>query len=283
MWLLSFINEEVEKPYLHHQSTQNLHDLSILPRELRRIRLFWRFGSAKLLMFAQNAWWLFIHLKWRMWLCYEGVLDAILKIQKMDLYDIENVYPLYCQLLTKLSEHGSTEQMDYKGTKPSMSTSLYASSQEEVLRSASSQMRQGHLEKSEFGHSMDENIELSRNVPAMKQLLRLSTDEQILIVRDYMIAATAKDCSIMIALQSQGSDDKVSQTVTDDETGLHFSFRIGIVDSDRKPLSKLHEHFKLDRDILACQTWQALWSLQSRWILLGYQAILISLVPDVSM
>ena len=72
-----------------------------------------------------------------------------------------------------------------------------------------------------------------------------SEEETKAAIRDYLIAATAKDCSIMVAFQrlNRGEDGDIGETCTID-CSLHLA------DLEFKPMSKLKSHFHLDQEIL---------------------------------
>lgn len=108
-----------------------------------------------------------------------------------------------------------------------------------------------------------------------QRVLGSSSDraEQLALLRDYLTAATAKDCAIMITMQQiietqqqqqspetdgltkHSSSDSGSSSgngvITDDRSGCTFAWQISLVDLDLKPLSKVPHHAALDRRIVA--------------------------------
>lgn len=70
-------------------------------------------------------------------------------------------------------------------------------------------------------------------------------EEKIACVRDYLIAATAKDCSIMIAFRRSRVPDDMSEA-----KALLLNYKVRIADLDYKALYKVQHHFDLDTEIL---------------------------------
>mmetsp|Transcript_4072 Transcript_4072/g.11813 ORF Transcript_4072/g.11813 Transcript_4072/m.11813 type:complete len:111 (-) Transcript_4072:388-720(-) len=95
---------------------------------------------------------------------------------------------------------------------------------------------------------------------AHARLLSLSRAEQCSILRDYMTAATAKDCSVMIALRplsgsptsgGSGGDSRGGDAHGSLEVGHQsFEYKVSVADLDLKPLEKVEEHRQMDQDIL---------------------------------
>ncbi|XP_054274148.1 inositol-pentakisphosphate 2-kinase isoform X2 [Macrosteles quadrilineatus] len=70
-------------------------------------------------------------------------------------------------------------------------------------------------------------------------------------VQRYLLATTAKDCSILIAFQRLGDDSSVppQHVVVDRDSGARFVFNIGVSDLDPKPISCVEKHYQRDADI----------------------------------
>lgn len=68
----------------------------------------------------------------------------------------------------------------------------------------------------------------------------------------YLLATTAKDCSVMLAFQRRTAGDvaPVDQVVCDPDSADSFVFNIGVSDLDPKPVSCVEKHRKRDCDIL---------------------------------
>ncbi|OMO75216.1 hypothetical protein COLO4_26258 [Corchorus olitorius] len=81
-------------------------------------------------------------------------------------------------------------------------------------------------------------------------------DESLKIVKDYLIAATAKDLSLMICftpkedgkLQSGSSVDTVSLRATNQV----FKYKVYFIDLDLKPLKKMEDYYERDKKIVSC-------------------------------
>ncbi|KAK9509411.1 hypothetical protein O3M35_006738 [Rhynocoris fuscipes] len=79
----------------------------------------------------------------------------------------------------------------------------------------------------------------------------LHANENLDIIQRYLLATTAKDCSIFIALQRSDHLDlpHKAYNVKDCE-GQEYRLNIGISDIDPKPLSCINKHIKRDREVL---------------------------------
>lgn len=114
-----------------------------------------------------------------------GVLPALLDLQKLDTLDIEGMKPIFIQQLQQeiviLQSRDLSQQ------------------QEGEEMQGVSEYQQQQKEKDE-----NEAITLCLEPPARQQLLSCQLQqrtEQLALLRDYLTAATAKDCAIMITLQ----------------------------------------------------------------------------------
>ena len=141
-----------------------------------------------------------------------GVLGSILKVQQLDLYDIDGVSVLY-QRLTHLNNAANGMRLPSKCSKA----------------------KTEGLEPHEAEHAR-----------AVAQLLALTDQEALGVIRDYLIAATAKDCSIMIACR-QCPDIHPSRH----ETRSVYEYQVRVADLDLKAASKIESHMRLDAEILA--------------------------------
>ena len=141
-----------------------------------------------------------------------GVLGSILEVQQLDVHDIEGVSVLYARL--KQQTHAAD------GT---------------CLPSTCSKAKAERLESCEVDHAR-----------AIAQLLALTPPEALRVIRDYLIAATAKDCSIMIACRLRSESDPSAN-----ELQSLYEYRVRVVDLDMKSTSKIESHMRLDAEILA--------------------------------
>ncbi|KAF8405267.1 hypothetical protein HHK36_010168 [Tetracentron sinense] len=84
----------------------------------------------------------------------------------------------------------------------------------------------------------------------------ISLEESLKIVRDYLIAATAKDCSLMISfrLREDGDPGPPDSTVYLEPTSQIFDYKAYFIDLDMKPLKKMVHYYELDQRIVSCYT-----------------------------
>ncbi|KAJ6684876.1 INOSITOL POLYPHOSPHATE KINASE 1 [Salix purpurea] len=78
--------------------------------------------------------------------------------------------------------------------------------------------------------------------------------ESLKIVRDYLIAATAKDCSLMISFRpmKDGAIGSPNNHVYLQSTNQSFNYKVNFIDLDLKPLKKMVDYYELDKKILNC-------------------------------
>ena len=161
-----------------------------------------------------------------------GVLDRLLAAQRLDRHDVEGVFPLLQALLQ---------------------------------RSTAGQPADAQLAAAEEPLEMDATPD---ELQAAAQLLALDTEAACEVLREYLIAAAAKDCSLMITLapvldaqhlgpQDEGrlQQDACIGSVLCDEWGHSkrwFRYKVAFVDLDLKPLAKIGVHYELDQAIMAC-------------------------------
>ncbi|KAG2400646.1 Inositol-pentakisphosphate 2-kinase [Vigna angularis] len=81
-----------------------------------------------------------------------------------------------------------------------------------------------------------------------------SLDESLRIVKDFLIAATAKDCSFMICFRprKEGDSGSVCNNVYLQSTKQTFDFKVYFIDLDLKRMSKMEEYYELDKKIVSC-------------------------------
>jgi len=162
-------------------------------------------------------------------LLQEPVLENISTAQNICQYDIEGIYRLFCHL-TGAPMSSNWEQLGAQ------------QEEEEVTRRA--------------------------HRAGVQKLLGMSREESVSVIRDYLISSTAKDCSIMIAMQHiedekapplharhgrQGVDPQDCGMITiscSNPNPLVIRYRVTVVDLDRKPLSKIRKHYELDKKIV---------------------------------
>ncbi|XP_050267512.1 LOW QUALITY PROTEIN: inositol-pentakisphosphate 2-kinase-like [Quercus robur] len=80
-------------------------------------------------------------------------------------------------------------------------------------------------------------------------------DESLKIVKDYLVAATAKDCSLMISFRPRADGDLGSPyNVHLESTNQTFDYKASFIDLDLKPLKKMGKYYELDKKIVRCYT-----------------------------
>ncbi|KAK4270942.1 hypothetical protein QN277_019706 [Acacia crassicarpa] len=80
-----------------------------------------------------------------------------------------------------------------------------------------------------------------------------SLEESLRIVKDYLIAATAKDCSLIICFRprKEGYSTSVCDQVHVPSTKQTYDFKVSFIDLDLKPLDKMEYFYKLDKKIVS--------------------------------
>ncbi|CAI8606470.1 unnamed protein product [Vicia faba] len=81
-----------------------------------------------------------------------------------------------------------------------------------------------------------------------------SLDESLRIVKDYLIAATAKDCSLMVCFRPRKENDSGSSynTIYLESTKQAFDYKVHFIDLDLKRLNKVEDYYELDKKIVSC-------------------------------
>lgn len=159
-----------------------------------------------------------------LYLCHAGLLDALLQIQQLDRHDIEVIHPLYEHLRQHMGSADETKQMNQ---------SKYQASLQDRLKT---------VEHKALGHSYNQH------------LLEQSYAEQLTTLREYLLAATAKDCSIMISMQQLPYKSCHAGLGLANIPGCQLTakYRIAVVDLDMKSSGKIPGHFMLDRQLTDC-------------------------------
>ena len=105
--------------------------------------------------------------------------------------------------------------------------------------------------------------------PAVLALDRLPREAGLRLLREYLIAATAKDCALMVALGLPGDAEggPPAAVAAEPEAGAErgalevggrrLLYSVTLVDLDLKPLAKVHEHAALDRRLVALHAGEA--------------------------
>eukprot|EP00250_Pteridium_aquilinum_P011068 c19817_g1_i1 orf=550-1965(-) len=112
-----------------------------------------------------------------------------------------------------------------------------------------------HLHGSTF-NKLDESVEHEAGTRSVEALDGMSLVECRRIVRDYLIAATAKDCSLMLTLQqvpdttTKNTNMQCHKLVFSSKTDKFFRLKINFVDLDLKSLSKMPHYYHIDQEIV---------------------------------
>ncbi|XP_019174826.1 PREDICTED: inositol-pentakisphosphate 2-kinase-like [Ipomoea nil] len=82
----------------------------------------------------------------------------------------------------------------------------------------------------------------------------ISMEESLKIVRDYLIAATAKDLSMMISFRPRIDENRESpySFVSLKSTNQNFDYKASFIDLDLKPLERMEYYYELDQKIVSC-------------------------------
>ncbi|ESQ34585.1 hypothetical protein EUTSA_v10007647mg [Eutrema salsugineum] len=78
-------------------------------------------------------------------------------------------------------------------------------------------------------------------------------DEKVNILKDFLVSATAKDCSVMISFRS--TDDGISRSSSHSNLHLEsakqeFDYKVHLIDLDMRPLKKMEVYYELDKKIM---------------------------------
>ncbi|CAL1384160.1 unnamed protein product [Linum trigynum] len=98
------------------------------------------------------------------------------------------------------------------------------------------------------------NLNEAKALHACKSLHSIPMDESLKIVKNYLIAATAKDCSMMISFVPTDDVDGGSQysSVHMPSTNQKFTYKVNIIDLDLKRLKTIEDYYELDQKIVKC-------------------------------
>ncbi|XP_050124613.1 inositol-pentakisphosphate 2-kinase-like [Malus sylvestris] len=82
----------------------------------------------------------------------------------------------------------------------------------------------------------------------------MSLDESLKIVKDFLIATSAKDCSLMISFRPRkdGNPGSPYNNLHLKSTNQSFDYKVNFIDLDLKHLGKMEEYYELDKKIVSC-------------------------------
>ncbi|RXH91169.1 hypothetical protein DVH24_020192 [Malus domestica] len=82
----------------------------------------------------------------------------------------------------------------------------------------------------------------------------MSLDESLKMVKDFLIATSAKDCSLMISFRPRkdGNPGSPYNNLYLESTNQTFDYKVNFIDLDLKHLGKMEEYYELDKKIVNC-------------------------------
>lgn len=195
------------------------------------------------------------------------ILSQLLEVQKMDMYDIEgaihayyNVIQVPCHVCThSVSKAGNLNQAEKIEINPD--EPIEKDMQEKISDlhfpySTTESLSEEPMEK----HTQGNFSYLYTPKNECSHLHSLSIEESRRIVRDYLLATTAKDCSLMLTFQPVAHySTEVNALDGNDVIYLSsskqaFRYKAKFIDLDLKHLKKMIHYYKLDQNIVNCYT-----------------------------
>ena len=157
---------------------------------------------------------------------------------------MEVVHPLLQCLLQQFGPHKLPEGSDAQGQKDCLPPGL---------------------QQPCAGGNTEETLTDSKRGAVLQQQLGLNTEAAFEVLRKYLVAATAKDCSIMITmapiegaqtadafeLTALQQDPFRGAVLFDPLLQRLYRYKVAFVDLDLKPVGKVEEHFRLDQAIMS--------------------------------
>ncbi|XP_029637509.1 inositol-pentakisphosphate 2-kinase isoform X3 [Octopus sinensis] len=144
------------------------------------------------------------------------ILEKILSVQYLDDLDIEGIYPLYQQLQKHFQKHPEDRQK-YCLDGPYRGDNWYVVSN-------------------------NNNIEDAGNSDILYTMIK---------VKQFLVAQTVKDCSIILAMQRQDNrSDMSGVSYLTDCFGQPYKHSLAIIDLDPKPYEKIPVYMKEDETIV---------------------------------
>ncbi|KAG6531291.1 inositol-pentakisphosphate 2-kinase IPK1-like [Zingiber officinale] len=100
--------------------------------------------------------------------------------------------------------------------------------------------------------SVCKNLSKAEVLHKYSSLHSLPWEESLKIVGDYLIAATAKDCSLMISFRPSEDGHSASNhdTVFSKSSNQSYDYKAYYIDLDLKPLKKMIHYYQLDQKIV---------------------------------
>lgn len=164
---------------------------------------------------------------------FQGLLKTLLELQKLDAFDIEGIFPIYLSLLHDTESGSSSCQQDLK-----QNTFLENSFVQSVPNGDALTEGSTEIEIYEKEH---------------QKLLDLSKEQKKELLRNWVIATTAKDCSIYTTFQiirrSHCCIPDLQNVDLLEFKSSEFAliYKVSVGDLDLKSLSKIPSQFKRDQ------------------------------------
>jgi hypothetical protein len=120
-------------------------------------------------------------------------LDGILAAQRLDVHDIEGIHHLYQAVVAR-----DQQELHHPLDAPQLQQPRLADGGQPLMTDATSPVLKAEDPRSATADAAAD----AEHRRALSLLAALPEADQLAVMRDYLIAATAKDCSIMLALQA---------------------------------------------------------------------------------
>ncbi|XP_019090898.1 PREDICTED: inositol-pentakisphosphate 2-kinase-like [Camelina sativa] len=97
------------------------------------------------------------------------------------------------------------------------------------------------------------DLEKSKSLNQYSSIHSIPLDEKVKILKDFLISATAKDCSVMMSFRS--TDVRLSRSSSHsnlhlESTKQEFEYKVHFIDLDMRPLKKMEVYYELDKKIM---------------------------------
>jgi len=201
-----------------------------------------------------------------------SILGRILEVQRLG-EGVDRIYQLYekiCPVHSKAAGVSPALKSHGFSSSSTVGDCTWNSSGEE------SGCEFGSSSSSEFSEDDDEATLSAEDIecPGLKclesekwldeipNITRVLEKKELLLLQQYLVAATAKDCSIMITFSplraspnrvnedSSSAGYEESDLILRDLNGNEHRVRLGVADLDPKPVSSIVKHFLRDREMV---------------------------------
>jgi inositol-pentakisphosphate 2-kinase len=174
-----------------------------------------------------------------------GVLHRLRAVQHLDEYDVEGAFQARCCSEQSLLCWPSSSHL--------LSRAVSHTALRAALQAYCAVMGEEHAAELP-GREQHAGAEASTQ-SARAVLRALPRDRALAVLRDFMVAQTAKDCAIMVALQQLPADAEhcaADEIVLHDAvTGLRFRSKASFLDLDIKRVASMRRYLDLDREVVA--------------------------------